>query len=102
MTPKGLDARRTSPTPVVGGKCVLTSRFIDLVDGGLIDSSLTMHRPPNIQTERLLLAVLLPEEIEGLLAGAVGRVALFPMRQLVNKYERVAVRKSLVLCLTGS
>jgi len=35
-----------------------------------------MHRPPNIQTERLLLIVLLPEEIEVLLAGEVGRVAL--------------------------
>lgn len=35
-----------------------------------------MDRPPNIQTERLLLVVLLPEEIEGLLAGEVGPVAL--------------------------
>ncbi len=35
-----------------------------------------MQRPPNIETERLLLVALLPEDIEGLIAGDLERVSL--------------------------
>ena len=35
-----------------------------------------MQRPPNIETERLLLVALLPEDIEALIAGDLERVSL--------------------------
>ena len=35
-----------------------------------------MQRPPNIQTERLVLVALLPEDIEALLTGGVERTSL--------------------------
>ena len=35
-----------------------------------------MQRPPNIETERLLLVALLPEDIEALIAGDLERVLL--------------------------
>jgi len=35
-----------------------------------------MQRPPNIQTERLVLVALLPEDIEALIAGNVERISL--------------------------
>ena len=35
-----------------------------------------MQRPPNIQTERLVLVALLPEDIEALIAGNLGRFAV--------------------------
>ena len=39
-------------------------------------STIMMQRPPNIETERLLLVALVPEDIEALIAGDLERVSL--------------------------